>query len=216
MESEDPKLNLKNALDNWAGINKKNAEMGFTEGLFTGALVSSSIIDKFSTWLLAGTGATAALMIANLDKLSPVLGSETFRQAIYLLVVSALLGFLAKYKSIHCQIMLATGEEIKKRVLPVLEKHGEDEKKIEGMAKEHDIEVNTEMDLEYVFKEYCRAFPKVMHHWLLRQFTQGLNDRLAPSRKAANGLFWQGNYTVLQFFTFLGFVLVSVQKINGI
>lgn len=216
MELEDPKLNLKNALDNWAEINKKNAEIGFTEGLFTGALVSSSIIDKFSTWLLAGTGATAALMIANFDKLSPVLGGGTFRQSIYLLVVSALFGFLAKYKSIHCQILLATGEEIKKRVLPVLKKHGEDEEKIEGMAKEHDIEVNTKMDLEYVFKEYCRAFPKVMHNWLLKQFTQGINDRLAPSRKAANTLFWQGNYTVLQFFTFLGFVLVSVQKINGI
>jgi len=114
MEPEDPKLNLKHALDNWAEINKKNAEIGFTEGLFTGALASSSIIDKFSTWLLAGTGATAALMIANLDKLSPVLGGETFRQSIYLLLVSALFGFLAKYKSIHCQIMLATGEEIKK------------------------------------------------------------------------------------------------------
>ena len=94
METEDPKLNLKKALKNWAEINKKNAEIGFTEGLFTGALVSSSIIDKFSTWLLAGTGATAALMIANLDKLSPVLGVAVFKQAIYLLVVSALLVFL--------------------------------------------------------------------------------------------------------------------------
>lgn len=216
MEAEDPKQDLKNSLDNWAEINKKNAEIGFIEALFTGTLVSSSIIDKFSTWLLAGTGATAALMIANLDKLSPVLGVATFKQSIYLLVVSALFGFLAKYKSIHCQVMFATGEEIKKRILPVLVTHEEDEEKIEGMAKEHDIEVNTEMDLEFVIKEYCGAFPKIMHSWLLRQFTQGLNDRLAPSRKAANGLFWQGNYTVLQFFTFLGFVLVAVQNINGI
>lgn len=216
METEDPKQNLKYALDNWAEINKKNAEIGFTEAMFTGAIVSSSIIDKFSTWLLAGSGATAALMIANLDKLSPVLGVSTFKQSIYLLVVSALFGFLAKYKSIHCQIMLATGEEIKKRVLPVLEKHEENEEKIEGMAKEHDIEVNTEMDLEFVINEYCRAFPKVMRFWLLKQFKQGINDRLAPSRKAANSLFWQGNYTILQFFVFLGFVLMTVQNINGI
>ena len=159
MESEDPKLNLKNALDNWAEINKKNAEIGFTEGMFTGALVSISIIDKFSTWLLAGSGATGALMIANIDKLSPVLGGESFRQSIYILVVSALFGFLAKFKSIHCQIMLATGEEIKKRVLPVLEKHGEDKEKIEGMAKEHDITVNTSIDIEYVVRpENTRHF----------------------------------------------------------
>lgn len=216
METIDPKQKLKKSLDNWAAINRKNAEIGFTEALFTGALVSSPIIDKFSTWLLAGSGATGALMIANLDKLSPVLGVGTFKQAIYILVVSALFGFLAKYKSIHCQIMFATGEELNKRILPVLDKHGEDEEEIEGMAEEHDIQVNTAMDVEFVIREYCRAFPKIMHFWLESQFTEGLNDRLAPSRKAANGLFWQGNYTILQFFSFLGFVLVAIQNINGI
>ena len=153
MESEDSKQNLKNSLDEWAKINRKNAEIGFIEGLFTGALVSSSIIDKFSTWLLAGSGAIASLMVANFDKLSPVLGGITFKHSIYILVISALFGFLAKYKSIHCQIILATGEEIKKRILPVLEKHEEDEEKITDMAKQNEIDVNTSMDREYVLKE---------------------------------------------------------------
>jgi len=70
----------------------------------------------------------------------------------------------------------------------VLEKHGEDEKKIEGMAQEHDIEVNTEMDLEYVFKEYCKAFPKIMHHWLLKQFTQGLKKERGQKERQKNGV----------------------------
>jgi len=70
---EEPKHNLKEALNNWAEINRKNTEVGFVEGLFTGALIASPIIDKFSTWLLAGTGATAALMIANINKLLPIM-----------------------------------------------------------------------------------------------------------------------------------------------
>jgi hypothetical protein len=213
---EDAKQKLKDALDNWAAITRKNAEIGFVEGLFTGALVSSSIIDKFSTWLLAGTGATAALMIANFDRLSPVLGGASFKQSIYLLVVSALFGFLAKYKSIHCQIILATGEELKKRLQPVLDKHGEDEDKIDTMAKPHGIQVNTEIDLQYIIEEYSKAFPRIMHRWLLKQFFEGISDRLAPSRKAARGLFWQGQYTVLQFLSFLAFVYFSVNGINGI
>ena len=216
LHMETEKQSLKKSLNNWANLNNKNAEIGFTEALFTGVLVSSSIIDKFSTWLLAGSGATAALMIANLDKLSPVIGVTTFRQSIYILVISALFGFLAKYKSINCQIIFSTGEEIKKRILPVLKVHEEDEEKIESMAKEYEIEVNTKIDIEFVIKEYCRAFPKIMHSRLLRDFNQGINDRLAQGRKSANGLFWQGNYTVLQFFTFLGFLLLAVQNINAI
>ena len=213
---EDSKQKLKEALENWAEINKKNTEIDFVESLFTGALVSSAIIDRFSTWLLAGTGATAALMIANFDKLKPVLGALTIKQSINVLLVSALFGFLAKYKSIYCQIMLAIGEEIKKRLIPLMEKHEEDEDKIVDAAEQHDLQIETKIDLSIVITEYCRAFPRLMHWWLKKQFLQGLSDRLASSRKAANGLFWQGNYTVLQFFSFLLFVYLSVSNISGI
>ena len=91
----EPLKDLKQSLDKWAAINKENTELGFVDSLYTGALKSSPIIDKFSSWLLAGTGATAALMITSMDKLIPFIGSQSFKVSIYLLIVSALFGFLA-------------------------------------------------------------------------------------------------------------------------
>lgn len=209
------KQNLKKSLEDWAAVINKNAEVNFVEGLFRGALVSSAIIDKSSTWLLAGTGATVALMIANLDKLVPILGATTFRDSIYILVISAFLGFLAKYKSIHCQIILATEEEIKERVFPILETHSEQKDKVDKMAQEHEFDIATEIDIEEVIHEFNKAFPKIIRPFLLKEYIQSVQDHLSPSRKAANGLFWQGNYTILQFLTFLIFALLSISNINA-
>ncbi len=207
--------NFKKTLDNWAKNNSETAETNIVEGLFIGAMDASPIIDKFSTWLLAGTGITAALMITNLNKLVPLLSYTILKQSIYILIILALFGFLAKYKAIFCQIMLATEKEMKKRVMAAVDEYEKTENEIIEMAEGHELEVITDLDITVVYKEYCKAFPKIMHKSLLNQFVQGFDDRLAASRKAANSLFWQGNYTVLQFFIFLYFIIFTITHINN-
>ena len=66
--------------------------------MMSSAIATSPIIDKFSTWLLAGCGATAALMITNMNAIIPLIGDLEFKLSIYLLIASALAGLLQKYK----------------------------------------------------------------------------------------------------------------------
>lgn len=210
---EEEKEKLKKALESWATTVKNNTEIDFVQGIFEGALVSSPIVDKVATWLLAGTGATAALMIANIDKLTPVLGTSTVKDAIYVLIISALFGFLSKYKSVHCQVVYSIGEEVRKRLIPILDHHEQQEQEISKTADGTDIKVNTEIDIEYIIKEYCKAYPRPIRWWLKKQFLSGIADRLTSSRRAANALFWQSTYASIQFILFIWFTYVSVSKL---
>ena len=184
--------------------------------MFLGALSGSAIIDKFSMWLLAGTGATAALMITNLDKIVPFLGVAGLKTSLSILIISALCGFIAKYKALNCQILQEVRKEIEKRVKPVMEKHETDEEKILKMAEEHRLEVETEIDVNIISSEYCKAFPEIIHKKLIKGFSEGLEDSLAPSRKAVRNLFWQGNLTILQFVMFILFVFITMINIKNI
>lgn len=95
-----------------------------------------------------------------------------------------------------------------------MEKHVEGQAEMFEIAINHGLEVDTEIDYERVLNEYCKAYPKILHPWLQRQFRKGMTDRLTPIRKAVNSIFWQSIYTVLQFVTFLWFVLFAVNNIS--
>jgi cytochrome P450 len=53
---------LKDVLDNWDKITRNIMERAFVREISQGTVSTSEIIDSVSTWLLTGTGATAALM----------------------------------------------------------------------------------------------------------------------------------------------------------
>lgn len=58
---------------------------------------SSSVIDKFLTWLLAGAGATFGLVIGNLDKLSEYLAVSAVKTGAVLFLIGAILAVVEKY-----------------------------------------------------------------------------------------------------------------------
>jgi hypothetical protein len=58
---------------------------------------SSSVIDHFLTWLLAGAGATFGLVISNLDKLSPYISVSSVRSGAALFLIGAVLAAIEKY-----------------------------------------------------------------------------------------------------------------------
>ena len=97
-----------------------------------------------------------------------------------------------------------------------MEKHEMDEEKILEMAEKHNLEVQTNIDVNVISTEYCKAFPKIIHKKLMKEFTTGLRDRLTPSRRAVKNLFWQGNYTVAQFLMFILFVVTALTNIKNI
>jgi hypothetical protein len=208
--------NLKKALDNWATINKSNFEISFVEGIFLASLTGSPIIDKFSIWLLAGTGATAALMIANLDKLVPLLGANILKISMYVLLLSALFGFMAKIKSIACQITQAVHKDMINRVIPVYDIYETDINKINEMAIQHNLKkTQNDFDLNKIIVEVCKAYPRVLHGYIKKTFLSGVEDRLKGSRKAVRNQFWQGLFTLSQIATFCIYILVVVLNIKA-
>jgi hypothetical protein len=68
-------------------------ELELTRALINAVLSTSATIDKVATWLLAGLGATVALIVANLDKTSSLVGVEQLREVIMLLLAAGLFGF---------------------------------------------------------------------------------------------------------------------------
>lgn len=200
-------MEAKENLNNLAKITNNIAETRLTEILFGEILKSSPIFDKFSTWLLIGTGATASLMITNLEKISPIVGRTNLKDSIYLLTVSALLGFLAKFKYIHCQTMLAINEQMKEQILLALGKYNREIEEINNLAKENNHKIETNLDFENVINNFTKAFPRFTHSKLFKEFKEGTEDQLTQGRKNANSVFWQGVYTNFQLLAFISCIL---------
>lgn len=207
---------LHEAILQWATMAKRNAENSFTSQLFKSAAAASPTIDRASGLLLAGTGATAALMISNVDKLLPILTVAGIRQALSLLVVSALFGLLAKYKAVNVQSLAQISAEIHRTATPVLEEHAQHLEQIEEAAHKGNVEVNAHVDFRQVADQFVLAFPVWMRPFLYCRLKKSMADPLASDRMMMNGVFWQGNYAVLQSLAFVTFVVVTLLNIKSV
>jgi len=196
----------------WAKITRENASIEFARALFSGILNICPILDSFSTWLMVGTGATVALMIANIDKILPILGQKYYRTSLCLLAVSMLFGFLQKYVS----IMIFGFSIVDDRMRTLLEKlfkaHSEEEEKIGEMAKAANISVETEIDLKTVSSELEKAFPWYIRRKMIENFYEGQKDQLLPYRLHIRTLFRQGFYVVMQFIFLILFIVIVALK----
>lgn len=150
----------------WNRLNKENAENALISAMFSSLISTSPVIDRFSSWLLAGTGATAALLVANADKLVPFLSNAGFRVTGALLVASAVFGLISKARAVQCQIGADNDQRIRELMRPILEKHSQDEEKIQGFAETRGSSLATELDLGRVLSEFAKPFPRWVG-WLL-------------------------------------------------
>jgi hypothetical protein len=156
------------SLSEWNRLNKTNAENALASAMFAGLLSTSPIIDTFSVWLLAGSGATAALMVANADKIIPFLGQSGFKISGVALVLSALFGVLSKARAVQCQIGYGNQQKITELMKPILDNHLAHEEKINEAAASRGISLATAVDLERVTSEFTKYFPK-WAGWLVRR-----------------------------------------------
>lgn len=217
MDPIDHNQKLKQALQNWASVTQSSTEIEIVKGLFKGASDTSPIIDRFSIWLLVGTGATASLMIANVASLIPVLGSAEFKISIYVLVISGLFGFLAKKRALDSQVITKFTKVFNKaykRELAALEKENAE---IMKMAKDNQMAdqiFEAVIDGDEVARLYAEAFPKIVRPRTIRSFKKGTDDRLLSTRKNASNVYWQLNYTFMQSMSFLFFLIYVVFSIK--
>lgn len=207
---------VKDPLIEWNRLNRSNAENDVADALFVGTLSGTHQIDRFSSWLLAGIGATAALFVTGISSILPYLSETGFYIGGAVLVASGVFGLLSKLRALQAQVALAQILELKERLGPVLDRHEEQEEKIQEHARQRGISLETEIDINRVVSIYLEAFPRILHKRLIREFNDGVADRHASLKKATRSLFYQGVFAGLQSISFVAFIVVSVAFASAI
>jgi hypothetical protein len=207
--SDDP-------LVEWNRLNKENAEHGFVSALYQSMTETSPLVDKFSLWLLAGTGATGALLITQIKSVLPFLTQQGFKVCLVILVTSAVMGFVAKYFSLRCEIQSNVQSKFTELVKPVLDKHEKDEDTIQEYAEQRGIELQTDIDLASIMKEFSRPFPFWVKWLISRKIDKTSGDRQAGFHIAVKAYTSQLRWTLLQAVLFLVFMLTAAWYANAI
>jgi len=193
----------------WNRLNIENAEQDFVSAIYLSMAETTTAVDKFSLWLLAGTGASGALLITQIKSVLPHLSPNGFRVCLGLLALSAVFGFIAKYKAIRCEIQVQVISRLKALVEPVFAKHGGDEEKIQEFASQRGIELQTEITFANVISEFSKPFPGWLKWVMARRFKKIGMDRQAGYHIAIKAYLGQLRFTFLQGCLFLGFLIAG-------
>ncbi|MDG6774388.1 hypothetical protein QCB45_08585 [Thiomicrorhabdus sp. ZW0627] len=201
-KSDDPLLE-------WNRLNNENAEQGFVSGMFQSMSETSPIVDKFSMWLFAGTGATGALLISQIQSVLPYLSKIGFLICLAILVISAVTGFIAKFYALRCEIQNSVQRRLSELLQPILDKHANDKDQIQEIAEQNGIEVDTEIKLSNIIEEFSKPLPFWVKWLIKRQIEQKSGDRQAGLHIAVKAHTAQLGWTFIQATLFLLFMLAA-------
>jgi hypothetical protein len=193
----------------WNRLNIENTEQAFASALYQSTSENTASLDKFSTWLLAGTGATSALLITQIKAVIPFLTATGFKVCLWVLAASAISGLLARYKALRCTLQLHLQQRIKELMDPVFQKHNADEEKIKDYALKRQVQINTEINLQKVIQEFLKPLPwwiKLAVKWKTKRVE---DDRQASHRMAFIAYLHQVRWVFWQSILFLVFMLIA-------
>lgn len=207
--SDDPLLE-------WNRLNKENTEHGFVSALYQSMSETSPLVEKFSIWLLAGTGATSALLVTQIESVLPYLSAQGFKSCLVVLIVSAIAGFVAKYFSLRCEIQNKIQSKLAELLKPVLTKHEEDENKIQEYAEQRGITLQTDIELSNIMNEFAKPFPFWVRWLMARKLQQVSGNRQAGFHIAVKAYTSQIRWTFFQVVLFIVFILTAALYANAI
>ena len=210
------KLNNVDPLIEWNRLNKENAEQGFVSSMYQSMAETTTAVDKFSLWLLAGTGATGALLITQINSVVPHLSAQGFKACMVLLVLSAIFGFFAKYKSLRCEIQIQMQSKLTDLTKPVIAKQEEDKDKIKEYASQRGIQLQTDIELSNIITEFSKPFPFWVKWLIARKVKETSGNRQAGFHVAVKAYVAQLQWTFFQACLFLAFMLTGAWYASAI
>jgi len=147
---------------------------------------TSPQIDKFNIWLLVGAGATASLLVSNVESITQATIFHAVSWMLSLLAISALFGFLAKLNGMKAE----SSRTVLPSIFSVLEQH-------------------PDTDLHAALKNYQSAFTFWARRALHKSAQKGSTDNLYAFKLALNFVIYQGSYTMFQGLFFIGFIVLA-------
>ncbi len=193
----------------WNRLARENTENAIVSSMFEAASRASEPLEKFLTWLLVGTAAVASFLIANSDKLMPLLGARGFATCGALLCLSCLFGIISKVIGLRTQIGKDTGEAVRKTFAGHLAKYEEEEKEITQGAEFWDIDLQTGIRIDRVLAEFYRPLPWWASWLAKRQLKKHAGNPQVGYLLLISSLSWQGYFAAGQAIAFLAFLMVG-------
>ena len=164
-------------------------------------------VDKFVSWCLTGTGATFALIVANLDSLISFIGHENLRGALVLLAISFLCGICAKFRGILLHISIST-DPVVDRIDAIKKDHATRTAELVQVATAYSVPLDTTFDALRVIRKVFGVFPRLAQPALNRILSRMLVDPLYPQRLMAGNLVAQSMWAGAQVIAIVSAMLL--------
>jgi hypothetical protein len=194
----------------WNRLNRENAKNSLVSVMFGNISGRAVQIDLFSTWLLAGSGAAATLVVGNAQSLIALLGKYGFRRGLAALVSSAFFGLISKYIYIFFQYGGDYQTKLLEQVQPILDKHALDEKQIQEIAKKRNIKLDTEISMNHVLSDFSKPFPKISRKFMLWYINKHRDDPQIGHLLPLKTFMWQATAALIQAIAFIAFLIVVI------
>lgn len=167
---------------------------------YASSLVSTtSNIDKFTAWLLAGIGAVSSVLVANINSISEIVSKNSIRLSLFVLVLSFAFGLCQKILAFL--LLIDYNQETKLReLLKDLKDSG------------HYEVINKEKGLTTKVINRFRE----LHPWIIRKIVSRENGNIdKPIRKRIHRYYWQYFWVFLSLLSFLAFILIVAFSIKN-
>lgn len=206
--------NVYEALKKYDEIIHKNFRNSLIDSASLATIETTSILDKFSMWLLVGVGATATLMIANIDKVLPFITPLGFKVSVLLLVVSSLAGFTSKYFSIVVSSSVAVTVRMNELIQSKVKEYEEHCKRRDEIGRDIGYVSDIEVSMESFTNQYVGLFP---FEFLRNRVKKGMNlyvETNSGNRGAVHGVVYQAIALFVQIFSYIAFMVIVASFIN--
>lgn len=196
-------------LKEWNRLSRVNTENAMVSSMFEAASRSSEPIEQFSTWLLIGTAAVASFLIANSDKLLPLVSQKGFLVCGAFLCASCIAGLISKMYALRSKIASEVGAAIRQTFLEHLKKYEEEEERIKEGAEFWGISLETGVRMERVLNEFYKPQPKWVAWFANRELKKHSGDPQIGYILMIKILNKQGIFSFFQALLFLGFLVTG-------
>lgn len=138
----------------WNRLNKENSENLGASKVFVALLTKfPAELGNYASWFTAGVGAVVVLLLSSVDKVAPYLGEVVYARSIAAFGAAVFFGALSKLFATYVTALISMQEEITKELQDTFMKFEADATKIRDMAKQRNLDLNTEFDLLGLMKK---------------------------------------------------------------
>ncbi len=204
--NDDPRTE---PLIEWNRLARENTENAIVSSMFEAGLKASEPIDQFSTWLLVGTAVISSFLIANSDKLIPLISKTGFLVCGSFLSLSCFAGLMSKIYALRCRVGISVGNATRETFLEHLKNYEKEEEKIKEGADFWGITLETGVRIERVLEEFFKPQPKIVKWLAMRIIKKHEGNPQVGFIPLISLLNRQGFFAIIQSVLFLGFLVAG-------